>query len=83
MHRGMGISQPMGWVGVDPQPSRVGANRLEGVGHPMQASRWMGWEIWRKLTRKASTSTCRSCWRMTMMRMKRGRGIRVEKNPQP
>ena len=45
MQRGMGMSQPMGWVGVGPQPTRVGASRLEGVGHPKLASRQMGWEI--------------------------------------
>ena len=35
--------------GVGPQPTRVGASRLEGVGHPKLASRQMGWEIWKKL----------------------------------
>ena len=74
---------PADGVGGGEPQARVGASRLEGVGHPKQTSRRMGWEIWRKLTRKVSTPTCRSCWRMMMMRIKRGRAIRVEKNPQP
>ena len=56
---------------------------MEGVGHPKLASRQMGWEIWKKSMKEALTSTCQSCWRMMMMKMKRGRRIRVEKNPQP